>query len=262
MLEHQEAQGNRPTNRITKFLLRRLGSSARSTEKTFAKPYAELAVPLPESSTLADEHSRPSEVVDQPETTPAMSDLPLTLAAEPEPVAQPSSEPSTAAEVKELHALSETEQSNAVTPEPGPVGIPRVALDVLGDRAQTEKRYREASQELSRALELPRNKWGSFIIPTLGELSETNPLPQLREFILKTLETREERANSKGLWSGCKRVVERAFTASSPFAKNFLTVASHAQSVCAPEDDTELRFLLRTHMSYWRVAYCCLLWFS
>jgi hypothetical protein len=121
-------------------------------------------------------------------------------------------------------------------PEPStsaPKGLPQVGPDAYGDREQTERRYKKASDKLSAALDLPRNKWGSFEVTPLNNLDGENPFPKIRAGILKILEKREKKAKSKDFWPSCKRVVERVFKATSPFAKNFLSIASNAQSVFA-----------------------------
>jgi hypothetical protein len=121
-------------------------------------------------------------------------------------------------------------------PEPStsaPKGLPQVGPDAYGDREQTERRYKKASENLSTALELPLNKWGSFEVTPLNNLDGENPFPKIRAGILKILEKREKKAKSKDFWPSCKRVVERVFKATSPFAKNFLSIASNAQSVFA-----------------------------
>jgi hypothetical protein len=146
-------------------------------------------------------------------------------------------------EVENLAPISEGIQETSAspespslesTPEPStsaPKGLPQIAPDAFGDRKQTEERYKRASEELSAALELPRNKWGSFDVTPLGNLNGTDPFPKIRAGILEILEKREEKAKGKGFGPWCKRVVERVFTATSPFAKNFLMIANNAQSV-------------------------------
>ena len=97
---------------------------------------------------------------------------------------------------------------------------------------RTEKHYQRASEELSKALKNTRNKWGSVEVPPkLDDLYAADPLPQLREYILRALEKREEKANSKTFCSSCKKIAEHAIMATSPFAKNILKIAINAQPV-------------------------------
>jgi hypothetical protein len=99
------------------------------------------------------------------------------------------------------------------------------------DRKQTQERYKDATEKLSAALELRGNKWGSFDVTPLDNLDGVDPFPKIRAGILEILNKREEKAQSKDFWPSFKRVVERVFTATSPFAKRFLIIANNAQTL-------------------------------
>jgi hypothetical protein len=110
-------------------------------------------------------------------------------------------------------------------------GLFPAQLDPFGDRTRTEKRYKNAAKELAASLDLRRANWESFEVPKFGNISEDDPIPQLREQIQVTLEARKNTVNDKGVWSSAKNAIEKTFTAISPFAKNFLKIAKEGQSV-------------------------------
>src|SRR5271170_4167528 len=105
-------------------------------------------------------------------------------------------------------------------------------LDRSGDRERTETRYRKAVEELQKSVKLPRKNWEGFEIPKLKTLADViNPVPQLQEDIKKTLDARASSFNDPGFWATSKRVTEKIFTAVTPFAINFLSVANEGSAV-------------------------------
>jgi hypothetical protein len=85
---------------------------------------------------------------------------------------------------------------------------------------------------MEEAVKAGRPEWGSFDFPELkGEFENFND-SQFREKIASAMEARENKVNNRGAWSKCGHAVQCAFTAFSPFAKTFLTIAQQGQSVC------------------------------
>jgi hypothetical protein len=99
----------------------------------------------------------------------------------------------------------------------------------LGDYERSRSRYTEAVKQLKESLELGRAKWEGFTSPDVDGVAET--IVQMRgdlELMLNSWKVSWENPN---LWSKGKHMVTQIFTATSPFFKNFLTVAHNAQSV-------------------------------
>jgi hypothetical protein len=115
--------------------------------------------------------------------------------------------------------------------------IPETQLVPSGDRERTEKRYCEAVEQLHKSVKLPRKNWEAFEIPDFKNLADViNPIPQLQEDIKKTLDARAGSFKDPGFWSTSKRVAERIFTAITPFAINFLSVANEGSAVWSIEE--------------------------
>lgn len=104
-------------------------------------------------------------------------------------------------------------------------------LNSFGDRERSESRYKSAAEQLVKSLSLRRANWEAFEIPKFSTISEHDTIPQLREHIQKTLEARKNTVKNKDFWSKGKNIIERTFTAMSPFAKNFLMIAKEGQQV-------------------------------
>ena len=99
------------------------------------------------------------------------------------------------------------------------------------DSRNARKRYLDAVKLLDRAVKSHGTKWGSFDFPELkGEPLGFND-SQFREKIAIAMEARENQIENRNWWSRCMHVVECAFTALSPFAKHFLTIAKEGQAV-------------------------------
>jgi hypothetical protein len=130
---------------------------------------------------------------------------------------QPSSEPTP------QFTSVQTGESSAQSPSSGNTES--------GDRQRTRTRYLEAAKLLEEVVKGCGSRWGSFDFPELkgepGDLSDT----QFREKINTALDAHKNEVKDQAVWNKCRRVVECAFTAFSPFAKNFLTIAREAQSV-------------------------------
>jgi hypothetical protein len=103
-----------------------------------------------------------------------------------------------------------------------------------GDRQRTKTRYLEAAKLLERVVKGPGGPWGSFDFPELkGEPGDLNDR-RFREKLNTRLEARKREVKDQTMWAKCGHVVQCAFTAFSPFAKNFLTIAKEGQAVCSP----------------------------
>jgi hypothetical protein len=122
----------------------------------------------------------------------------------------------------ELPESSEARQDDQSVPQ----------TDSFGDRRRTEIRYKEAAKELTESLKLRRTNWESFEVPKFTDISEDDLIPQLRRQINTIWVTRKDTFKDRNLWSKGKNIMERAFIAMSPFAKNFLRIAKQGQAVC------------------------------
>jgi hypothetical protein len=87
-----------------------------------------------------------------------------------------------------------------------------------------------AIQKLKLSLKLAGNDWGFFDFPELETLGEDQG-QLLGSAIAEALKTTAESGKFTGKWSKTKGLLERLFTALSPFATNFLSVTQSAQSV-------------------------------
>jgi hypothetical protein len=104
--------------------------------------------------------------------------------------------------------------------------------DQFGDRERTEERYDKAIAQLEESLKLRRPNWEALKIPDFKKLPETQSLPQLQVEIKKLLDARKTPIKAQTFWSKSKITMERIFTATSPFAKNFLQIAKEGVQVC------------------------------
>jgi hypothetical protein len=102
-----------------------------------------------------------------------------------------------------------------------------------GDRQRTEERYCEAASLLEKAVKGRRDHGDSesFNFPELSGEPEKFDDAQFREKVNAALEARKAAIENPTGWSKCKDTVQCIYQASSPFAKNFLAIASSAQSV-------------------------------
>ena len=99
------------------------------------------------------------------------------------------------------------------------------------DTHDSLKRYAEAAEELKEAIKRKEKDWESFQIQGLkGEADEATQEKFINS-IYEFFDKRRSKAQDKGLWGKARQVAESFFTTLSPAMKNFLTVASSAQSV-------------------------------
>src|SRR5271163_413634 len=110
--------------------------------------------------------------------------------------------------------------------------IPSGVAEDYGDRDRALARYKEAANLLKESIKARQGSWGSFAdLPGLtGEPGDFDDA-KFRKSIDLALASKEAAIKDRRSWSKCRYTVECIFTALSPFAKNFLTIASNAQSV-------------------------------
>jgi hypothetical protein len=106
-----------------------------------------------------------------------------------------------------------------------------LSLADLSDRQETTQRFLKASQLLGEALDKCRiDGMGKVDFPELsGEPEQLDS--RFREKINNILESRREAAKDKSVFAKAGDIINGIYTAVSPFAKNFLSVAIQAQSV-------------------------------
>ena len=115
------------------------------------------------------------------------------------------------------------------------VAIPSGVAEDYGDRDRALARYKEAANLLKESIKARQGSWGSFAdLPGLtGEPGDFDDA-KFRKSIDLALASKEAAIKDRRSWSKCRYTVECIFTALSPFAKNFLTIATNAQSVRSP----------------------------
>jgi hypothetical protein len=101
----------------------------------------------------------------------------------------------------------------------------------LSDRRETTQRFLKASQSLGEALDKCRiDGMGTIDFPELsGEPDQFDS--RFREKVNTILESRREAAKDKSVFAKAGDIINGLYTAVSPFAKNFLSVAIQGQSV-------------------------------
>jgi len=120
-------------------------------------------------------------------------------------------------------------RDNSSTNEPVKGEAKNESRTGLTDSERTKLRYEKAVIQLKESLELGRTRWKEFTFPDSHLVPKT--ISQMREELEKTLRLWKFSKENPDLWSKSKRMVAQAFTATSPFVKNFLTVAINAQQV-------------------------------
>src|SRR5277367_2233392 len=145
----------------------------------------------------------------------ASSATPPTTATGP-----PTTEPQTARPPSPVPAASSRSQATEA----------RTTAEVYGDKERTRERYKEASELLQDAVKR-HQKWGAFDFPELTGEPEGFNDSQFKDKINAVLRSRKQAMEGLPGWRKCEHAVQCAFTAFSPFAKNFLTIAKEAQQV-------------------------------
>jgi hypothetical protein len=133
-------------------------SSSRAKARSNGRPSADPMVAPATSSLVATKEIPPSGGAERQGSHPvAPGDVPSMSTSSPGSAPKLISESATTT-LAPLDPPPETQETRRVTGESNSSGLPKVELDPLGDRAQTEKRYQSASQELTDALQIPRIK--------------------------------------------------------------------------------------------------------
>lgn len=100
-----------------------------------------------------------------------------------------------------------------------------------GDRQRTRANYLDAAKLLEETVKGYEGRWGSFDFPELKGEPEDFDDSLFRERINAVIDARKNEVNDQTAWEKCKHAIQCAFTAFSPFAKNFLTIAKEGQAV-------------------------------
>lgn len=120
-------------------------------------------------------------------------------------------------------------------PTPAPQGnqsqTSQVPNNDYDDKQRVQIRYEEAANQLNEAIKIRKGSWGSFDFQELRGEPTGFEDAQFKNKINVVLISRETSIKDRHGWSKFTYAVECVFTAFSPFAKNFLTVAKDAQSV-------------------------------
>jgi len=100
------------------------------------------------------------------------------------------------------------------------------------DRERTTERYFEALKLLKEATQHhPRTCLGDFEFPELdSEVGQFDEV-QFKDKIEAILVSQQKSFDDKALFSKGKHLIQRLYTSLSPIARNFLMIASNAQSV-------------------------------
>lgn len=106
-----------------------------------------------------------------------------------------------------------------------------IPLSISRDRQQSMDRYAHAETTLRKALQRGQNRWKSVEIPSFGMNEERLDEMQLLDRVNTILDTQRSAGVAKSYWEQCKRVIQSIFTATSPFATTFLTMARNGSSV-------------------------------
>ena len=102
-----------------------------------------------------------------------------------------------------------------------------------GDRERTRVKYFDSAKQLENAIKSNKDKWGSFDFPELKGEPEDFDDSLFRDKMYGIIDARKKDVD-QAVWAKCMHAVQCAFTAFSPFAKNFLSIAKDVQAVCSP----------------------------
>ena len=103
------------------------------------------------------------------------------------------------------------------------------------DKERTKKRFVEAAKLLHKAVQSTDPKWGDLDILSGAEEYKDSQFQEKLDAVLE----QNSGATDVGWLANCRCIMQYMFTAFSPLAKNFLRIATNAQSV-----GIDLRFLL------------------
>jgi hypothetical protein len=114
-----------------------------------------------------------------------------------------------------------------------PVSPPPAYTEVTKGRSETqrtEQRHKEATEQLKAALMIAQGTWKGFQSYNNGIPEDIDP-SQIREAINEFFASQDRTVKSKTRWAKCKNVVERVYTAVSPFLKNLLVIVTQGSGV-------------------------------
>ena len=88
-----------------------------------------------------------------------------------------------------------------------------------------------ATKLLEGTVKAFEDHWGSFDFPELRGEPENFDDSLFREKINVVMDARRNEVKDQSAWAKCRDAVQYVFTAFSPFAKHFLTIAKEGQAV-------------------------------
>jgi hypothetical protein len=107
---------------------------------------------------------------------------------------------------------------------------PPVQSTESADTRKTRNRYNDAVRFLREAIEVHGGEqWKALPLPELEDKPEDWHDSQLREQIDEAMKAVS--IKDQGAWEKCRHIMQCIFTALSPLAKNFLTIASTGSNV-------------------------------
>jgi hypothetical protein len=127
--------------------------------------------------------------------------------------------------------VNKSSQTITAIPRNVPPTVPDPSDTKDADTINSMEMYETAKRKLKEALKIRRDDWESFEFPELDGLSEQLDTSKLQLEIDKILALRKQSMKDPKGWSKCKVIMEHAFMAFSPFAKNVLNVAMPANQV-------------------------------
>jgi hypothetical protein len=130
--------------------------------------------------------------------------------------------------------------------------------EVYGDRERTRERYKDAAKLLEEVVKGRGSEWGGFDFPELQGEPEGFDDVKFKDKLDTVLQTRKDGLKDRSALKKCGDLVQRMFTASAPFAKNFLSIARQAQSVPAHSMIShDSRFLFSILTDCFVEVFCC-----
>jgi hypothetical protein len=128
------------------------------------------------------------------------------------------------AKIKDVHPQSSN--GKPVSPPPAYTEVTKEH----GETQRTEQRHQEALEQLKAALMMAQGTWNGFQGYNDGIPEDIDP-SQIREAITEFFASHDRTVKSKTRWAKCKNVIERVYTAVSPFLKNILVVVTQGSGV-------------------------------
>ena len=119
----------------------------------------------------------------------------------------------------------------------------------FGDRERTEMRYNEAAKQLEKCLAIRKSICESLTLFDFDEICQNNQVPYLRGKIDEMLQARKSLTKNRN-------VMERIFTAITPFSKRLLTVLIQSQPVPLPSYHNTDIIRYRRHTACFLLGFC------